>query len=236
MEKTGFVYTWYDRKRKMYYIGCHIGTEDDGYICSSNRMRDAYRRRPGDFKRRILKSNIKKQDILKEEHRWLSMIQDHELKIKYYNLSKRHFGHWSIEKNNQTTKQKISNNSKDRTWYHDPETNINHTFKNYETVPENLIKGRSPDYNKKLSKAKAGQKFSENGYKNILQNLEKATLRNMELAQNKEFQKRRGNNISISKYQPITIDGIYYASRKEAIKNLGKRNYFRKMGLRSAYH
>ena len=28
MEKTGFIYIWYDRKRKMYYIGCHLGTED----------------------------------------------------------------------------------------------------------------------------------------------------------------------------------------------------------------
>ena len=44
MEKYGFVYIWYDKKRKMYYIGSHWGTDDDGYICSSNRMRDAYRR------------------------------------------------------------------------------------------------------------------------------------------------------------------------------------------------
>lgn len=27
MEKYGFVYIWYDRKRKMYYIGSHYGTE-----------------------------------------------------------------------------------------------------------------------------------------------------------------------------------------------------------------
>ena len=45
-EKYGFIYIWYDNFRKMYYIGRHWGTEDDGYICSSNRMRDAYRRRP----------------------------------------------------------------------------------------------------------------------------------------------------------------------------------------------
>ena len=34
-EKTGFIYIWFDTKRKMYYIGCHVGKEDDGYICSS---------------------------------------------------------------------------------------------------------------------------------------------------------------------------------------------------------
>ena len=33
MEKYGFVYLWYDRKRKMFYIGSHWTTETDGYIC-----------------------------------------------------------------------------------------------------------------------------------------------------------------------------------------------------------
>lgn len=37
----GFVYIWYDRKRKLYYIGSHKGNINDGYICSSNRMRNA---------------------------------------------------------------------------------------------------------------------------------------------------------------------------------------------------
>ena len=54
MEKYGFVYIWRDRKHKMFYIGCHWGTEDDGYVCSSNRMRNAYNRRPNDFKRKII--------------------------------------------------------------------------------------------------------------------------------------------------------------------------------------
>ena len=35
MEKYGFVYIWFDRKHKRYYIGCHWGHEDDGYVCSS---------------------------------------------------------------------------------------------------------------------------------------------------------------------------------------------------------
>jgi len=93
--KTGFIYIWYDRKRKMFYIGCHVGTENDGYICSSRRMRDVYRRRPEDFKRRILKRNIPREDLLEEEHKWLQLIKDEELGKKYYNHSKRHFGHWS---------------------------------------------------------------------------------------------------------------------------------------------
>ena len=98
IEKSGFVYIWYDRKRKMYYIGCHWGKENDGYICSSNRMRDAYRRRPEDFKRRIIERNIERNILLEKEHKWLSFIQDDELSKKYYNLRKHKWGHWSSKK------------------------------------------------------------------------------------------------------------------------------------------
>lgn len=106
--KTGFVYIWYDTKRKMYYIGCRYGTINDGYICSSNRMRDAYRRRPNDFKRRILKSNIERDKLLEEEFKWLSLIKENELGEKYYNLHKHHFGHWSNDSNKVlTSKEKI---------------------------------------------------------------------------------------------------------------------------------
>ena len=44
MEKYGFVYIWYDRKHKRYYIGSHWGSEDDGYICSSTHMNHAFNR------------------------------------------------------------------------------------------------------------------------------------------------------------------------------------------------
>ena len=97
MKKYGFVYIWYDRKRKMYYIGCHWGTINDGYICSSKRMRDNYRNRPCDFKRRILKKDIEREKLLEEEYKWLQLIPDKELGKQYYNHSKRHFGHWSSD-------------------------------------------------------------------------------------------------------------------------------------------
>ena len=86
-----------------------INQNGDSYICSSNWMRDAYRRRPNDFKRRILKRNIIKTELLTEEHKWLSMILDEELGKKYYNLHKHHFGHWSNnEEMKRTIGQKIS--------------------------------------------------------------------------------------------------------------------------------
>lgn len=75
MEKYGFVYIWFDVYRKMYYIGCRWGNEKDGYICSSNRMRNAYRRRPQDFRRKIIVSNINnREQLFEEEFKWLSFI------------------------------------------------------------------------------------------------------------------------------------------------------------------
>jgi hypothetical protein len=82
----------------MYYIGCHWGYEDDGYICSSNRMRDAYRRRPLDFNRRIItKIYSSRQELLEIENKYLSLIKDEELGKKYYNITKYMNGHWTTD-------------------------------------------------------------------------------------------------------------------------------------------
>lgn len=58
-------------------------------------MKDSYRRRPQDFKRRIIQKNIDKDYLLEHEYKWLQLIPDEEIGKKYYNLSKRHFGHWA---------------------------------------------------------------------------------------------------------------------------------------------
>jgi hypothetical protein len=114
MEKYGFVYIWYDRKHKRYYIGCHWGTVDDRYICSSSNMKSAYKRRPNDFKRKILKTNIyDKKQLLTEEYNWLSLIKNEELGKKYYNLHNHHFNHWSTNESSKlTVGQKISKANK----------------------------------------------------------------------------------------------------------------------------
>lgn len=85
-DKYGFVYLWYDRKHKKFYVGSHWGKEDDGYVCSSKWMRDAYRYRPQDFKRRILSKINDRSTILIEEQKWLDQIKPHEVGKKYYNL------------------------------------------------------------------------------------------------------------------------------------------------------
>jgi hypothetical protein len=120
MEKYGFVYIWFDSWRKMYYIGCHWGREDDGYICSSTRMRKAYRRRPQDFKRRIIQKGIARDVLMDEEFKWLNLVPDEQLGNKYYNLSKRHFGHWSSnEEKLKSVGEKISDSVKQL--HQDPE-------------------------------------------------------------------------------------------------------------------
>jgi hypothetical protein len=114
MEKYGFVYIWFDRKHKRYYVGCHWGVETDGYVCSSPWMRQAYKHRPTDFKRKILKKNIKnKADMFLEEQRYFNMIKPEEIKIRYYNLNINNNKHWSIdEEKTKSLKQKISDTAK----------------------------------------------------------------------------------------------------------------------------
>jgi hypothetical protein len=110
MEKYGFVYIWFDRKHKRYYIGCRWGYENDGYICSSSWMKQGYKRRPNDFRRKILsRVYSNRADLLDEEYSWLSKIKQEELGVRYYNLQKHHFNHWSVnEQSRLTIGQKIS--------------------------------------------------------------------------------------------------------------------------------
>lgn len=108
-EKYGFVYIWYDVRDKRYYVGCHWGNVHDGYICSSNWMRNTYNRRPQDFRRRILKTNLTREDMYAEEHRYFNMIKPHEIKHRYYNLCLTHDAPWHADQNKSSTiGQKIS--------------------------------------------------------------------------------------------------------------------------------
>lgn len=109
-EKCGFVYIWRDKKHNRYYIGSHWGTEDDGYICSSNWMRRSFRRRPQDFKRRILERvTAGRGDLLATEYRWLSLIENGELGKRYYNLTNYQNGHWTTDEGKrQTVREKLS--------------------------------------------------------------------------------------------------------------------------------
>jgi len=49
-----FVYCWTDHAKEMLYVGYHKGHIDDGYICSSKYMMNAYNKRSMDFTREII--------------------------------------------------------------------------------------------------------------------------------------------------------------------------------------
>lgn len=107
--ETGFVYIWFDRKHKRYYIGSHWGTTEDGYVCSSTWMRNAYNRRPEDFTRKILKMGIDRSDLIQEEQLWLDLIRPDEIGKRYYNLNKNAIKHWHTDPQQRlTVGQKIS--------------------------------------------------------------------------------------------------------------------------------
>jgi hypothetical protein len=121
MEKYGFIYIWLDRKHKRFYIGCRWGHEDDGYICSSSWMKASYNRRPQDFKRRILaRVFTNKQDLLNEEHKWLSLIKEEELCTKYYNMYNHKFGHWSTKDTSLSVRERMSKNHRSKKGYLPP--------------------------------------------------------------------------------------------------------------------
>lgn len=108
-EKYGFVYIWRDKKHARFYLGCHWGKEDDGYICSSTWMKNAYKRRPQDFKRRIIaRVYTNRNDMLDEEFRWLQLIPSEELGKSYYNLNQHRNGHWSTDETKLERQRKIS--------------------------------------------------------------------------------------------------------------------------------
>ena len=52
--EEAFTYCWTDKKTHKLYVGVHLGSEDDGYICSCKLMLDEYAKRPEDFSRQVI--------------------------------------------------------------------------------------------------------------------------------------------------------------------------------------
>lgn len=215
MEKYGFVYLWFDRKHNRFYIGCRWGNVNDSYICSSRWMNKSYKRRPQDFKRRILKTNIQSRaETLEIEFRYLSMINENELGTKYYNLSKHHFGHWSATPRKQTIAEKISISHKnDPEWgkwaigkvlSEEAKEKIREANKKQFSNPEAreynrqkaLAQWADPEYRKARSEEKKGIKQSSETITKRVEKLPKKTVR---------------------------IDGIEYVGVVVAAKILGKK-------------
>ena len=82
----GFIYLCFNRETKMYYLGSHKGSYDDGYIGSGKFFKSAYNKNPKAFKRRILEFVDSIENLIQRENYWLSKIKPQELGDKYYNL------------------------------------------------------------------------------------------------------------------------------------------------------
>lgn len=186
--KYGFVYIWYDRKNKRFYIGSHWGTVDDGYICSSTIMRKAYNRRKDDFKRRILCLVFtNRKDLLEQEERWLAMVDPSKTmpwnstpetrkNVRYYNLYLGTYNHWwSYEQSRITIGEKIS---------------IAKTGKKIGPCP--------PDRRRAISEAKK-RKFKETqellGYKLSPEHIEKVASQNRGRKHTDEWKKQSGERL-----------------------------------------
>ncbi len=81
-----FVYMWFDRARKMFYVGQHTGSYNDCYTASSRWLAGEIRYRPHDFKRRIIRTFQTKNEAQKCEGYLLTLIKPQEFGIKYYNM------------------------------------------------------------------------------------------------------------------------------------------------------
>ena len=84
------------------------------------------------------------KDLLEEEYKWLQFIDDKELGNKYYNLSNKHFGHWSTDKEKKL--KAIEKMSKKRKEYFEDPEHLEQNRKNGKSAYE-----KNPDILKKAS-------------------------------------------------------------------------------------
>lgn len=170
--KYGFVYIWYDRKHKKYYIGRHWGTVDDGYICSSTNMRNNFNNRPTDFKRRIIAYVYTcVDDLVIEEQRWLNYISNTELNSKYYNKTKsattpstHGYSH------SQETREKISRSNKGKIVSEETKQKLRDANKKQFTDPQQRL--RRQDKIKALWQDPVYRKHQTNNKKGVKQSAE----------------------------------------------------------------
>lgn len=79
-----FVYCWTDHKSNKLYVGSHLGTVDDGYVCSSKPMMREYKKRPDDFTRQIVAHGTH-EDCRKLEAKILDAV-DAKMDESFYNM------------------------------------------------------------------------------------------------------------------------------------------------------
>ena len=119
-------------------------------------MRKSYKRRPQDFKRRIIKTNLGREEMYLVEQKYLDMQKPEEKKIRYYNLHTKNGNLWhKYPESVKTIGQKISYSKKGKSIGPcSPETAAKISAKN---------KGRvfTEEHKEKLRQAKLGKKHTE---------------------------------------------------------------------------
>ena len=90
MKYYGYVYIWFDTKRKRYLIGSHHGKLEDGYKTSTGgiHVRNIFKYRPYTMKFKVLEFNTISNDrkyTLKLEQKWLDLRPNISTNNRYYN-------------------------------------------------------------------------------------------------------------------------------------------------------
>lgn len=85
MLHEAFLYCWTNTAVGKMYIGYHVGTEDDGYVCSSKYMKKEYKESPELFTRQIIAYGTE-DDIRNLETTVLTAL-DAANDEQFYNLS-----------------------------------------------------------------------------------------------------------------------------------------------------
>ena len=154
MNKEAFVYLWYDSRNKMFYLGKHKGTPDDGYTHSSNMWQqfnsDSV---PEGVKRRVLTYGSDK-DMYELETKLL-LNRKEKCWDRYYNASIRDKFYRPPESytpRSEETKRKMSESLKGRKF----------TESHKRKMSESL-KGRklAESHKRKISEAALGRKHTE---------------------------------------------------------------------------
>lgn len=237
MSKHGFVYLWFDKKNKMYYVGSHWGFEDDTYVCSSKWMKKSYKNRPNDFKRRIIsRVYTNRKDLLIEEQRYLDMIKmteiistenkkqyERDLNVRYYNLNLFVFDFWHTYENDnkKSIGEKISVDKKGKsTGPCSPEKAKNISEAKKKKIAERG--GFSEEHKKSMSEAKKGTKRSEEAKRKTTETLKKRWANNemnRERAKPKVVMTPEEQAANTSKgLKQRWADPVWAANQKEKLK------------------
>jgi len=113
--KEAFVYCWTDHGTNKLYIGWHKGSTDDGYICSSNYMKEQYNERPNDFTRQIIASGSARDMIQFES--FLLKSFDAANDVYFYNMHNNEPEFVHNQPHTKETRMKMSEAHKKRTVY-----------------------------------------------------------------------------------------------------------------------